>query len=124
MLDKGGAEYSYQSISPHPSRKRLPLISGPTEIQTVGTSSDSTCMSGLIVASQEFYFNVGGEAAQCQNLQIYYSDSIGVGPYSLTVIPLDASYHPYDVVIGTNNPLAYNFGMQLTTGTRFTVMLK
>lgn len=45
-------------------------------------------------------------------------------PYNFSVIPLDQSFFPYDVPLDNTNSYESNWVVNMTTGTRFTIMMK
>ena len=81
-------------------------------------------MSGVKIVEREFYFTVGGDSVPCGQMGIFYDDAVGRGPYSLTIIPLDGSFHPYDVSIGNTTSSTFYWGLQLEEGTRYTMMMR
>lgn len=45
-------------------------------------------------------------------------------PYNFTVLPLDQSFYPFDVALPTDIDYESSWKLNLTAGTRFTIVLK
>ena len=63
----------------------------------------------------------------CQDdFQVSWLDQVGVGPYNFTVLPLDSSSNPWDQQLtgGGTTTGASGWAVNMTTGTRFTIMMK
>ena len=100
-----------------------PFSGGSAEIQIVGASNRTACLNTVAknATGQEFSFSVSGKASQCQDgFDIAYT-GVNADPYNFTVVPLDQSIFPFDVPV-SNGFLDWTVNM--TTGTRFTIMMK
>jgi hypothetical protein len=98
----------------------------PAEIKVQGSSTDSSCLSGgANQTSNDFTFNVSGVAQQCETG--FDVSLVGGGrdpPYNFTVVPLDQSFFPFDVLLNNTSGTESNWVLNLTAGSRFTIMLK
>src|SRR5690349_33272 len=65
----------------------------PWPVQQVGTSTAGTsCLSGTQPQPEEFLFTLHGSTTQCGNsFIITWVDSVGVGPWTATILPLDGT---------------------------------
>lgn len=99
----------------------------PTQIQVVGLGGDSSCLNNVIAHTQDFTFTCAGSTSMCEDdFQISWLDQIGSGPYNFTVLPLDSSTNPWDQPLtgGGTTTGASGWAVNMTTGTRFTIMMK
>lgn len=99
----------------------------PVEIQTVGLGSDSSCLTDVVTHTHDFTFAVSGRTDQCDNkLELSWQDNLGIGPYNFTILPLDTSTNPFDVRLRGGGTTTGETGwvMNMTAGTRFTIMMK
>ncbi|WVR09802.1 hypothetical protein IAU60_006878 [Kwoniella sp. DSM 27419] len=78
------------------------VLGNAKPLQIMSSTADSSCMSSVVKGSQQFFYSVGGTTDQCGTFSVYYDDAIGYGPYYMTVIPLDGTFHPYDIAIGND----------------------
>lgn len=107
----------------------LTLAAGvnPTQVQVVGLGTDSSCLTNVIAHSQDFTFTVAGSTAMCErSFELSWQDQVGTGPYNFTVLPLDSSTSPWDQVLtgGGTTTGAAEWAVNMTTGSRFTIMMK
>lgn len=60
------------------------------------------------------------------DFQISWQDTVGSGPHNFTVLPLDSSANPWEQVLtgGGTTTGASGWRVNMTTGTRFTIMMK
>ncbi|WVR03770.1 hypothetical protein IAU60_000765 [Kwoniella sp. DSM 27419] len=99
---------------------------GSSEIQTVGTGNDTSCMTWASsrAVSLDFTFTVSGQAVQCERgFETSWTGGLEYGPYNMTVIPLDKSFLPYDVSFETGVISQSSWVLDLPAGTRFNVMM-
>ena len=97
----------------------------PIGLQRVGESTDASCLTNISPVPQEFTFTTFGNAAACQDdFHIAWQDQVGRSPYSMTVVPLDTSYNPWDVALtgGVIQP-DYAWTVNMTAGTKFTLIM-
>jgi hypothetical protein len=100
-------------------------VINPTVLQRVGESTDASCLSDVNAIPQEFNFQAYGNAAACGNgFKLAWQDQVGRSPYSMTVVPLDTAYNPWDVPLsgGVIQP-DYVWSPNMTAGTYFTLIL-
>ena len=107
----------------------LPLIpsGGSSEVQAVASSNSTSCLNTAAQNStaRDFSFDVSGTAAQCASgFELKWTGLTVDGPYNFTVIPLDQGLFPYDVLLDTELSYESDWTMNMTGGTRFTVMMK
>jgi hypothetical protein len=127
MVDSSGYFSTYSRPLPLPNRTDLVAGLNPTEIQMAGSGPNSACLDSVLAHSKDFTFTVSGSTAMCEsNFQISYVDTLGNGPHNFTVLPLDASTGPWDqpLVGGASYDGPSSWNVNMTTGTRFTIMLK
>ena len=107
-----------------------PANFNPTALQIVQPSSNTSCFPGAAPVKKDFDFQVYGDVAQCQQtFGIAWTTSPGLAPYTCTIVPLDASYNPWQVLLTDNSDGGSSNASQLwqvnmTSGTRFTIMMK
>lgn len=92
-----------------------------------GLGSNSDCFTDVIAHSQDFTFTVAGSTSMCErDFEISWLDQVGTGPYNFTVLPLDSSSNPWDETLsgGGTTTGASEWAVNMTTGTRFTIMMK
>ncbi|ORY35776.1 hypothetical protein BCR39DRAFT_568458 [Naematelia encephala] len=95
---------------------------GLSEIQTVSASADSSCLNTASqnTTAQTFYFTVAGSAQQCMS---GFELAWNLTASNFTVIPLDQKFDPYDVSLTTAVNNQYDWLVNLTSGSRFTIMM-
>jgi hypothetical protein len=99
----------------------------PTEIQIVGLGTASSCLDNVLDRGHDFTFAVSGQTTQCEDdFAISWQDNFGLGPYNFTVLPLDTSTNPFDVLLkgGGTTTGETGWAVNMTAGTRFTIMMK
>lgn len=99
----------------------------PIEVQTVGVGSSSSCLDDVISHVHDFTFTASGSTQQCgSDFALSWVDMLGIGPYNYTVLPLDTSTSPFDVVLkgGPTTTGETGWAVNMTAGTRFTIMMK
>jgi len=99
----------------------------PTEIQMSGSGPNSNCLDSVIALTQDFTFTVAGSTAMCEDdFEISWVDTLGNGPHHFTVLPLDSSTNPWDQPLtgGGTTTGASGWNVNMTIGTRFTIMMK
>lgn len=99
----------------------------PTEVQMVGSGATSNCLENVLSHSKDFTFTVAGSTAMCEDdFLISWQDTLGNGPHNFTVLPLDSSTGPWDQPLtgGGTTTGASGWNVNMTTGTRFTIMMK
>lgn len=105
----------------------LIFAGGSSEIQTIQPSNDSICL-GTYLSNQtslDFTFTVSGVANQCaRGFETSWSGGKEDGPYNFTIIPLDQGFRPFDVALQQDVPYESDWVLNLTAGSRFTVMYK
>lgn len=93
----------------------------------VGSGPNSDCLEDVLAHTKDFTFTVSGTTAMCEDdFQISYQDTLGNGPHNFTVLPLDSSTGPWDQPLlgGQSYTGPSNWVVNMTTGTRFTIMMK
>jgi hypothetical protein len=99
----------------------------PVQIQNVGLGPDSACLNNVVTHTRDFTFTASGATTQCEDdFAISWVDNFGLGPYNFTVIPLDTSTNPFDVLLkgGPTTTGEMGWAVNMTAGTRFTIMMK
>lgn len=110
-------------------RQRVELIcvGGTSEVQIVQASGSTECLNTAAANQTDnaFSFSVSGVAQQCETgFALAWNGARADGPYNATVIPLDQQWMPYDVTFDQTEYYEANWKLNLTTGSRFTVMMK
>ena len=103
------------------------LVFNPTTVQVVQPSNDSSCFASAQPAHQDFSFQVYGKAAECERqMGITWTTNVGIGPYTFTVVPMDGSYTPWNVLAANAGTVTSDVLWQtnMTAGTRFTIYMK
>ncbi|KAK4690066.1 CDP-diacylglycerol---serine O-phosphatidyltransferase, partial [Tremellales sp. Uapishka_1] len=98
---------------------------GSSEIQATQTSNSTACLStqSSNQTSLDFTFSVAGIAEQCQRgLELTWSGGEEDGPYNMTVVPCDQGFFPFDVVLDTTQRYETDWVMNMTSGSRFTLV--
>lgn len=93
----------------------------------VGLGTASECLTDVLSRSQDFTFTVAGATSMCEDdFEVSWLDQVGVGPYNFTVLPLDSSSNPWEESLtgGGTTTGASGWAVNMTTGTRFTIMMK
>ena len=88
---------------------------------------DESCMDAGQAAKKDFDFQVYGQIVECANtFQVTWTTTVGIAPYWCSIIPLDGTYSPWDVMLAEKDSLASssNWVVNMTTGTRFTVVMQ
>ena len=99
---------------------------GSSEVQFVQQSNDTSCLetASTNATEREFTFTVSGVAQQCnRGFELSWSGQESAGPYNFTVIPLDQKFFPYDVVIEDRVHSLSDWQLNMTEGSKFTVMM-
>jgi hypothetical protein len=99
---------------------------GSSEIQVVGASSQTQCLNTISAnaTDQQFSFSPAGRAREClKGFDITWNGGAQDGPYNMSVVPLDQAFYPYEVGL-SNGGYDANWRVNMTAGTRFTVMMK
>ena len=110
-----------------PRADSLLLAGNPTVIQVVQPSNSSDCLQAATPAGDDFQFQAYGSAEECaQSFGITWTETAGVGPWYFTVVPVDGSYTPWNVLMADAGSTTTNVFWQvnMTTGTRFTLVMK
>ena len=92
-----------------------------------GSGPTSNCLDSVVTRTRDFTFTVAGSTAMCEDdFEISWVDTLGTGPYNFTVLPLDSSTSPWDQPLtgGGTTTGASGWNVNMTTGTRFTIMMK
>ncbi|WVQ79270.1 hypothetical protein IAT38_001366 [Cryptococcus sp. DSM 104549] len=98
------------------------LSFGPTEITTVRPSSNSSCVADPFIP--DFEVLITGTPTQCSTgFRIIWNVVGENGPYTFSPFPLDQSFRPYDVALGTSSSGMFDWVVNLPEGTRFSVMM-
>lgn len=100
---------------------------GTGEIQQTGSSPSTSCLNTVSenVTSQDFSFSVAGVAEQCNSgFQVSWNADSSLDPVNFTVLPLDQGFFPFDVRVDNSATYINSWTMNLTEGTRFSVMMK
>ena len=105
----------------------LRLANNPTAIQIVQASDDSFCLAAASPAKKDFDFQVYGSVTQCdRSFGVTWTTTVGTAPYGCTIVPLDTSYNPWDVLLTEPGSLDDSaiWRVNMTSGTRFTVIMQ
>ncbi len=98
-------------------------VLNPTVLQYVGTSTNTSCLPSTEQAMATFEFSLGGSTAQCsKDFEVSWSGASSSGPYSVTFVPIDGSYVPYEIPLPANVNAA-RVQVPFAAGTRFTVLV-
>jgi hypothetical protein len=100
---------------------------GSSEIVRVLVSNKTDCLytANQNSTSLDFTFTISGIAEQCERgFEMSWSGGREYGPYNFTVIPLDQSFRPYDVELEKGVTSMSDWKLNMTSGTRFTIMMK
>ncbi|ODO04489.1 hypothetical protein I350_05092 [Cryptococcus amylolentus CBS 6273] len=101
-----------------------PMLSNTTN--TTLLSSQAPCLrtASENVTSLDFTFWLAGTTVQCaKGLEVQWSGGKEMEPYNITVVPLDQRYLPWDISLATGVSWGNQFVMNMTAGTRFTLMM-
>ncbi|TYJ52081.1 hypothetical protein B9479_007316 [Cryptococcus floricola] len=101
-----------------------PMLSNTTN--TTVLSSQAPCLrtASTNVTSLDFTFWLAGTTVQCaKGLEVQWSGGKEMEPYNITVVPLDQRYLPWDIRLASGVSWANQFVMNMTAGTRFTLMM-
>jgi hypothetical protein len=99
------------------------LVGGASPLQEVQTGPQGCYEGNSNTSLKVFSFNVSGSTAECDNLRLSWQNPAINGPYWLNVIPLDGTYTPWGIQMSTTNNY-YDFQVNMSAGTYFTVMLR
>lgn len=110
-------------------RLALPNVvsDGALVVQAVQNSGNVSCLDTALSnkTDKEFVFTASGDIVECaQSFHLEWDGPILDAPYNFSVIPLDGGYHPFVVPITDLNATSYDWTVNLTTGSFFTVMMK
>lgn len=100
---------------------------GSAEIQIVGASGQTSCLDTASSnrSTQDFSFAVAGQAMQCTDgFDLQWTGGTNLEPYNLSVIPLDQGFYPFGVPLEGGDGWDNGWKVNMTAGTRFTVMMK
>lgn len=100
---------------------------GSSEVQIVASAPQTNCLNtaALNQTSKQFSFSVAGQAKQCKaGFEVLWDGSSEDAPYNFTVIPLDQSYYPFDVKVDESSGWTNDWVLNMTAGTRFTIVMK
>lgn len=92
----------------------------------VGASYVTSCLNTISAnaTNQQFSFSPAGRARQClKGFDVSWGASPQDQPYNMSVIPLDQGFYPYEVDLA-NGGFDGDWQVNMTAGTRFTIMLK
>lgn len=96
-------------------------------IQTVNPSNNTLCLASKSAnqSSLDFTFTVSGQAKQCQaGFETSWTGGQEDGPYNMTVVPLDASFYPFDVPLDETLRHQSSWVVNVTKGSKFTLSMK
>ena len=99
---------------------------GSAEVSVVAASYVTSCLNTISAnqTSQQFSFTPAGRARQClKGFDIDWNASPQDTPYNMSIIPLDQGFYPFEVELA-NGGWDGDWQVNMTAGTRFTVMLK
>lgn len=72
----------------------------------------------------EFYFDLYGSTSQCGgNFVLEWNDIVGVSEWFATIVPLDGSYQPRDIVLPSRSG-SFSLTLDYAVGTKFTVLFR
>jgi hypothetical protein len=72
----------------------------------------------------EFYFDLYGSTAQCSgNFVLEWNDIVGVSQWFATIVPLDGSYQPQDIVLPSRSG-SFSLTLDYAVGTKFTILFR
>jgi len=100
---------------------------GSSQVRRVQVSDQTDCLytAQQNQTSLDFTFSLSGVAEQCERgFEMAWSGGREDGPYNFTVIPLDQSFYPFDVELEDGVRSMSDWTLNLTAGTRFTIMMK
>jgi hypothetical protein len=100
---------------------------GALVVQAVQSSQDVSCLDTALSnkTDREFLYTVSGDVVECtQSFHLEWDATASDAPYNFSVIPLDGGYHPFVVPITDLNATSYDWIVNLTAGSFFTVMMK
>ncbi|RSH93079.1 hypothetical protein EHS25_007432 [Saitozyma podzolica] len=95
----------------------------PWPLQTMGTGT-TTCQTSAESQAEplEFYFDLYGSTSQCGgNFVLEWNDIVGVSEWFATIVPLDGSYQPQDIVLPSRSG-SFSLTLDYAVGTKFTVL--
>jgi hypothetical protein len=98
---------------------------GVSPIQQVGAGpSDCLSSASFNLTQQLFSFNVSGSTGECDgNFRLTWDGTPNQGPYNVSIIPLDGGYAPWVIPLQSGAQY-YDWQVNLTAGSYFTVMVK
>lgn len=100
---------------------------GSSQIHRVSVSNQTDCLytANQNASATDFRFTVSGVAEQCKRgFELGWSGSRQDGPYNFTVVPLDQSFKPFDVALKEDATSMSDWTLNITSGSRFTIMMK
>lgn len=104
-----------------------PPVGGSSEVQVVGAGNVTSCLNTISAnaTTQTFNFSPAGRARQClKGFDVSWNNvNPADQPYNMSVVPLDQGFYPYEVELA-NGGFDGDWQVNMTTGTRFTLMLK
>lgn len=115
------------TFNPSIFRHLLMDLGGTSALQIVSSSPNTACLNTASrnQTSKAFSYSVAGKAQQCSpGFELQWDGSPDQSPYNFTVIPLTQSYYPFDVVIDEKSGYSSDWVLNMTSGTRFTVLMK
>ncbi|WWC60387.1 uncharacterized protein I303_102959 [Kwoniella dejecticola CBS 10117] len=98
---------------------------GSSEIQTVQSSNDTSCLTyaNSRSVSLDFTFTVSGQAVQCERgFETSWSGGSEYGPYNFTTIAMDQSFIPYDVPMEKGVTSQSDWLLDMPAQSRFIIM--
>jgi hypothetical protein len=99
------------------------IVGGASPLQEVQTGPQGCYEGNSNTSAKVFSFNVSRSTAECDSLRLSWANPAIKGPYWLNVIPLDGTYTPWGIQMSTTNNY-YDFQVNMSAGTDFTVMLR
>ncbi|RSH89934.1 hypothetical protein EHS25_001920 [Saitozyma podzolica] len=99
---------------------------GVSEIQQVAGFQSTACLNTASrnQTASQFSWSVSGQANQCETgFDVTWSATAGDEPYNFTVLPLDQGFYPFDVALPTDLDYESSWRLNLTAGTRFTIVM-
>lgn len=100
---------------------------GSSQIRRVEVSGRTSCLytASANQTDKAFGFSVSGVAEQCERgFELAWDGPRQYEPYNFTVVPLDQSFWPYDVILERGRSSMSDWKLNMTTGARFTIMMK
>lgn len=98
---------------------------GVSPVQQVGAGpSDCLSSASFNLTQQLFSFNASGSTGECDgNFRLIWDGTPNQGPYNVSIIPLDGGYAPWVIPLQSGSQ-HYDWQVNLTAGSYFTVMMK